>query len=206
MPATPPTAADPALSKKIRVNLKAKWRAEIRHAGPHVRLRWLKSTEGIIAMGAAESRQLVKAIDAQRAAVRAVACSPAAVEEYEARETLPPGLILHRGKSVIAEPADRQHGARLVLSSARISWGRSTLEGDLPTPGIPTRRFTPDIAIELEDQLDLMPEAEAIVHHFPSPSAIAIARLSYYKQTRHAANGAGHRRGRPGARRINQDQ
>lgn len=117
------------------------------------RIAWLKSLAGTIAFGSKESRRKIREINGRWDAIAAIVCSAAWLDAFDAGEAFPvPGMVLSREASRIGENA------------------------------IPTRRYTPRIAVKIEDELDAMDCLDAARYDHPqSPSAAVIERIGWFK-------------------------
>lgn len=147
--ATSPGVADPA-SSKLQSELRNKWKRIIRKAPLAERLSWLKSPEGLTAFGARARFDRVKSIEHELQELLAAVPSStwADLAENRGDEFPPPGMVLGKG---------------------RVRIGDQT---------IATRRFTPSIAVQIEDLLDRMDVIAARFYLYPpSPSALVIGRV-----------------------------
>ncbi|HEX4793727.1 MAG TPA: hypothetical protein VH370_08050 [Humisphaera sp.] len=152
-----------------------KWREEIRGKSAAERVQWLRSAEGIAALGAKVCRDLARAIEKPRDRVKSRLAAPAWAEEWwNGDGELPPGLELGKHDVLMTWNESHRHGVRLVLSDAQ------TPVGD----GLARRRWTPPQAVDVEDALDRMSVGEANFYQYaPSPSAQAIIRIGELRAT-----------------------
>lgn len=134
----------------LRAQLLAEWTRRVRHLPPADRVAWLESAQGLLAHGARQRRGLVLELRALWRRLSERVCSAAWLE-----------AAWHGG--------DRYRGRGMVLGRGLVRFGE----------GLPRRRATPAAAAGVEDLLDLLSRAEAMLYdHPPSPSAVAIRHIS----------------------------
>jgi hypothetical protein len=154
----------------------ARWKREIKKSPPADRDAFLKSQEAIVALGARQCSELRKGITDAMEGMCKLVPSGAWLEAWWAHNHRLPHLTPDVG---------RRHAVRTMLSRglSRIGWD-----------GTPHRRWTPPQAVAVEDILDCMGDAEARFHNYPpSPSAMAIHRMTHYSAAGLRRLGAGGR-------------
>lgn len=139
-------------SVTLRDQLRAQWRETVKGFSPAKRDQWLKSAEGIVALGAATCAQLRRSIKLERQRVQSRVCSGTWGDNWF--YTVAPTSV------AIGDV----RGMRLARAGVR--WGEASR---------PTRRWTPAACVGMEDFLDEKTPDEAFFYrHPPSPSALAI--------------------------------
>lgn len=224
-----PDPKSQALIDKLRVA----W-SEVKLRPPAKREQWLRSSEGIVALGAQVCNQLLKDIDRQRKRmakivptstwldafyeggvefpapevnpIRRLRCpadrprlmslaklaamsgidrdllrdfersiSRPTVEQCEAIARVLGGDGQELYRRIMKTPLSRRFGGRMQLSREETRIGMD---------GVAHRRWTPDIAVRVEDRLDELTSVEAIYYDYPaSPSAKAIQAIEMTKAT-----------------------
>jgi hypothetical protein len=180
-------AADPRCAR-IQLELRQRWRDVIRQEPPERRERFLDSPEGIVALGAQTCHALLKALRRQRHALQARAAGAAVVDAWDRGGAMLPGFEFDdkgRLQQGCSPERGRPGAVRLRLSRAGV---RNGLEhppgvvGGEPIAGVPTRRWTPPQAVDVEDLLDGMDGREAAFYDHPiSCSAAIIIRIGEAK-------------------------
>jgi hypothetical protein len=174
---------------KVQLELRRRWREVVRQQPPERRERFLDSQEGIVALGAQTCRELLKAIRRQRHSLEANAAGAAMLRGWERDGAMLPGFEFDskgRLKPVESEERRRPGAVRLKLSRAGVRAGMEHPPGEGvgldPIAGVPTRRWTPPQAVDVEDLLDGMGGREAALYAFPtSCSASIIIRIGEMK-------------------------
>lgn len=165
-------ARDPR-SEQVRESLRRRWR-DLKKMPPAEREQFLRSTEGIVALGARMCHQLLKEIDRQHKRTAATVCSSSWLDAFD--HDLGPGQLLPQ--TVAAD--GRRMAVRMMLSreGTRMSGDGSVA----PEETQPTRRWTPPQAVAVEDFLDGMNHLRAAYYEHPaSPSARSIQGIRLRK-------------------------
>lgn len=165
-PAPRDTAADPA-SQALRDEIERKWRQTVRHWPAKRRREWLDEQATQLVMRA--KPHLSRLRDCERERKRLGTTVPSATwfdDSFGDGAQFPvPGM--------------RRAVGRVVLELSR-----TTSQGTPVVDAFEGRRFTPDIARNVEDILDSMtPHRAQFYRHAASCSAVAIARIAMMKAT-----------------------
>jgi len=164
--------------------LRAKWKNVIKHKSPSERWTWLTGPEGITALGAKTAASMARQIERRHYEVSHSVCSPPWDVAWITLGELPPGLRFVGDDHVVTMSANdgRRYAVRLLRSVGLIRNGNNHAEGELPTAGPGTSRWTPPQAIAVEDELDLLSVKGADYYEFPaSCSAEAIRRIGFMR-------------------------
>ena len=145
---------------RLQEVLRARWRDETNRKPPAEREKFLRSTEGIVALGAKVCSDLLKEIERRRQRVRDLVPGRAWLEAWENRQQLMPLLAFTSKGSLVPRADGRKHSVRLQLSRAKVRSGIGGFGFVGATTG--SRRLTPPQAVELEDFLDELTPDEAV--------------------------------------------
>lgn len=173
---------------RVQLELRKHWREVVRQQPPERRERFLDSPEGIVALGAQTCRALLKTLRRQRHSFEATAAGAAMLNGWERDGAMLPGFEFDekgRLKPVRNPERTRPGAVKLRLSRAGVRTGMEHEAGVVgmdPIAGVPTRRWTPPQAVDVEDLLDGMGGREAALYAFPtSCSASIIIRIGEQK-------------------------
>lgn len=171
---------------RVQAELRQRGKAVLRAMSPASRAAWMKTSEAIAALGAQYCHQLRKQLDRRDRNLSRLVCSGAWLDAYRFDDELPPEFYWGNRDHLLPKPT-----VKLVLSKNGVSVGVCP----------PTRRWTPEQAVSLEDSLDGLSIGEAREYHFPaSPSAYAIQVHAYY--AKRAMKRLADDRGRAGRGRV----
>jgi hypothetical protein len=143
-------------SETLVDRLRREWRETVKKQSPAAREQWLKSQDGISALGAKTCCDLLKQLNWNRRHVMQLVCGGAWLDGHQnGRDPDGKGDLQYPPPQ--PDPKIRKHAVRMVLSRARTSFGcHDPLAKDFCGREIPTRRWTPPQAVAREDQIDSM--------------------------------------------------
>lgn len=172
---------DDVRSARVQVELRRYWREVVRQQPPERRERFLDSPEGIVALGAQTCRQLLKTLRRQRQCLETTAAGTSMLSGWHRDGSMLPGFEFDdKGRLKPAGDPERvRPGAvRLKLSREGVRAGMEHPPGEGlgqdPIAGVPTRRWTPPQAVDVEDFLDALGGREAALYAFPMSCSASI--------------------------------